>query len=253
MVVHYHLPDPPPGDVTLTFLDSNSRELRRFDSARDRLPVHAGINHFLWNRRLAGAPNVLARDLEPVNRNDGPMVVPGRYSVRLTIGQRSQTHSFDILPDPRIKTGAGDLEAQFEFLNAILAKLVTVNVTINDIDAMLAQVVNLEQRIKERTGSLTLHKATSKLHAELAAIRGALIDVNYSKAQLGACALHEKLNALFDTVDSGDFAPARQTREVFAVISSQLDTLLVGWRDARERLLPALNRIAANAKLPVIG
>lgn len=169
------------------------------------------------------------------------------------IGERSQTHSFDILPDPRIKTGAGDLEAQFKFLNAILAKLVTVNVTINDIDVMLEQVTNLEHRIKERARSATLHKASSGLRRELAAIRCALIDVNCSQAQLWACGLHEKLNALFDTVDSGDFAPARQTGEVFAVISSQLDTLLARWRKARERLLPALNRSAAKAKLPVIG
>jgi hypothetical protein len=191
--------------------------------------------------------------LEPLNRNDGPMVVPGRYSVRLTIGERSQTHSFDILPDPRIKTSAGDLEAQFSFLNAILTKLVTVNVTINDIDAMQEQVANLEHRIKERARSATLRKASSTLRRELAAIRGALIDVNYNQAQLWGSRLHEKLNALFDSVDSGDFAPARQTREVFAVVSGQLDILLARWRTARERLLPALNRIAAKAKLPVIG
>ncbi len=253
VVVHYHLPDPPPRDVTLTFLDGKGHELRRFDSARDRLPAKAGINRFLWNRRVAGAPNVLAKDLEPLNRNDGPMVVPGRYSVRLTIGERSQTHSFDILPDPRIKAGAGDLEAQFIFLNAILQRIVTVNVTINDIDAMLEQVANLEHRIKERARSAAVSKALSGLRRELAAMRGALIDVNYSKAQLWGSRLHEKLNALFDTVDSGDFAPARQTRDVFAVISSQLDTLLARWRKVRERRLPALNRTAAKAKLPVIG
>jgi len=237
----------------LTFLDGKGRELRRFDSARDLLPARAGINHFLWNRRLAGAPKVLAKDLEPLARNDGPMVVPGRYAVRLTVGERKQTHSFDILPDRRIRTGAGDLDGQLKFLNAILAKLVTVNVTINDIDAMLEQVANLEHRIKERARSATLSKASSALRRELAAIRSALIDVNYNQAQLWGSRLHEKLNALFDTVDSGDFAPARQTREVFAAISSQLDTLLAKWRKARERLLPALNRTAAKAKLPVIG
>ena len=125
--------------------------------------------------------------------------------------------------------------------------------TINDIDAMQEQVANLERRIKERARAATLRKASSALRRELAAIRGALIDVNCSQAQLWASGLHEKLNALFDTVDSGDFAPARQTHEVFAVVSGQLDTLLARWRTARERLLPALNRIAAKAKLPVIG
>jgi uncharacterized membrane protein YccC len=196
---------------------------------------------------------VLAKDLEPLNRNDGPMVVPGRYSVRLTVGERSQTHLFDILPDPRIKTSAGDLEAQFLFLKAILGKLVTVNATINAIDAMQEQMANLARRMEGRARSATLRRASSELRDELAAIRGALIDVNYSQAQLWGSKLHEKLNALFDTVDSGDFAPARQTREVFALVSAQLDTLLARWRKVCERLVPALNRTAAKAKLPVIG
>ena len=122
MVVHYWLPEPPPEDVTLTFLDAKGRELRGFSRARDRLPAKAGVNRFLWNRRLAGAPHVLARDLEPFPRSDGPMVVPGRYAVRLTAGGRSQTHPSTYLPDPRVKTSAGDLEEQFVFLNAILAR-----------------------------------------------------------------------------------------------------------------------------------
>ena len=71
------------------------------------MPADAGINRFLWNRRLPGAPNVLAADLEPVDRPDGPMVVPGRYAVRLTLGERSQTHAFDILPDPRMRNERG--------------------------------------------------------------------------------------------------------------------------------------------------
>ena len=196
---------------------------------------------------------MLGKDLEPLGRNDGPMVVPGRYSVRLTTGKRSQTQPFDILPDPRIRTSAADLETQFRFLNEIVAKLSTVNMTLNEIDAMLEQMSTLERRTSERARSATLNKASSALRQELVAVRCALIDVNCSQAQLWACGLHEKLFALFDTVDSGDFAPARQTREVFAMVSGQLDALLGRWRKAREHLLPALNRAAAKARLPVVG
>jgi hypothetical protein len=60
-----------------------------------------------------------------------------------------------------------------------------------------------------------------------------LIDVDYRGAQLWPSGLHEKLNALFDTVDSGDHAPARQAREVFAVLSGQLDRLLQRFRAVR--------------------
>src|SRR4029079_19026087 len=119
----------------------------------DKLQALAGINHFLWNRRLPGAPPVLGKDLEPLGRHDVPMVVPGRYAVRLTVGARSQTQSFDVLPDPRIRAGAGDLEAQFVFLSEILEKIVIVNTTINAIDVLREQVVHLERRIRDRARS----------------------------------------------------------------------------------------------------
>ena len=253
VVVHYHLPDPPPRDVTLTFLDAKGRELRSFGSVRDKLPARAGINHFLWNRRLPGAPAVVGKDLEPLGRNDGPMVVPGRYQVRLTADRRTQTQSFEVLPDPRIKAPAEDLEAQFVFLNEILARIVIVNTTINAIDVVREQVAQLERRIRDRPRSVMLQRAASELRHELGGIRGELIDVNCSEAQLWASRLHEKFNALFDTVDSGDFAPAQQAREVFVAVSGRLDKQLARWRRARERLLPALNRAAANAKLPIVG
>jgi hypothetical protein len=177
------------------------------------------------------------------------MVVPGRYSVRLTAGGRNLTQTFEILPDPRIKAGARELEAQFAFLKEILATLAAVNTTINDIDAMLAQLTTVDSR----TRTAALRKASRALRRELRAIRGRLIDVNYSQAQLWAAGLHEKLNALFDTVDSGDYAPAQQARDVLAAVSSQLESLLARWRKARERLVPALNRAAAKARIPVVG
>ena len=49
----------------------------------------------------------------------------------------------------------------------------------------------------------------------------------------------------------GDLERLRKSLEEF--FSGQLETLLVRWRKAREQLLPALNRTAAKAKLPVIG
>ena len=94
-----------------------------------------------------------------------------------------------------------------------------------------------------------LRKASRALGKELAAIRGALIDVNWSQAQLWANGLHEKLNGLFDAVDSADRPPARQAREVFAVLSAELERLLARWRKAHKELVPALNRAAAEAKL----
>jgi hypothetical protein len=218
VMIQYYLAAAPPGGVTLTILDATGRALRTFTSASDGVPARPGLNRLLWNRRLPGIPNVEAKDLEPWHRPDGPMVVPGRYAVRLEAGGHRQTQPFDLLPDPRVAAGARALAEQFAFLKEILGRLATVNRTINEIDAALAR------------------GAAPKRGAELRAIRGALIDVNYRGAQLWPSGLHEKLNALFDTVDSGDRAPSRQTREVFAVLSGQLDGLVRRWRAARGKV-----------------
>lgn len=244
VVVHYYLADRPAGGVTLTFLDGEERELRVVKNA----PAKPGLNRFLWNRRLPGVPNVAAKDLEPWNRPDGPMVPPGSYAVRLDAGGVSLTQSFEILPDPRVAAGADDLEEQFAFLKEILAQVEIVNVTINAIDAVRAQLALLDRRVKG-----PVKTAAAKTVAELDSIRGALIDVHYSGAQLWGSGLHEKFNALFDTVDSGDYAPSRQAREVFAALSGQLEKLKRRWDNARKERLPALNAALSKAKFPAVG
>jgi hypothetical protein len=249
VVVTYYLAKVPAGGTaTLAFLDEKERMLRAYE----KVPVRAGINRFIWNRRLPGVPNVTATDLEPVGRPNGPMVVPGRYLVRLTAGGESLTQSFEILPDPRIGASAADLKAQFVFLREILDKLGTVNGLVNEIDALLAQVRLLERRLTQlKAGAAGTHAA--RLRDELTAIRGVLIDVNYSQAQLWAAGLHEKLNALLDTVDSADFAPAQQSREVFAVVSGRVDEQQAALDRLRAKLIPALNASLAAAGIEAIG
>ena len=62
-----------------------------------------------------------------------------------------------------------------------------------------------------------------------------------SEAQLWPNGVHEKLNALFDAVDSADYAPPRQTRDVYAELSVQLDALTTGLDTLVRERLPGLN------------
>jgi hypothetical protein len=181
------------------------------------------------------------------------MVVPGRYAVRLAVGRHSQTHRFEILPDPRIAAGPRELAAQFALLHAIVSRLTAVNTTVNEIDAVREQMATLERRQVNGGWPAPLRKSSGEVRRELAALRGALIDTNYSQAQLWPSGLHEKFNALFDTVDSADRAPARQMYEVFEALSRQLEAQLARWRMAQRKLLPSLNRSIAAARLPLIG
>lgn len=246
--IYYYLAQPA-GKVSLALLDAKGRELRRFID----VPAATGLNRFVWNRRLPGTSTPLAKDLEPVPRADGPLVLPGRYAVRLTVDGRKETQAFEIEPDPRVTASRADLEEQIALLSGIIDKLETVNTTINAVDVLRDQLAALERRMGNGAAPAKLRRSANDLRSELESIRGALIDVHYSQAQLWPSALHEKLNALFDTVDSGDRRPARQMQEVFAHLSGMLDKILKRWRVAHQAAFPRLEAAAKAARLPAIS
>jgi hypothetical protein len=140
-VIDYNFASAPTGEVTLEVLDAKGAVVRRFSSAAagervvapaepsmrgpmwerigtPRLPAAAGHNRFTWDLSLAGPfdPSNPARS----GRN-GPTIVPGSYSVRLTSGGWSATKPLVIKPDPRIVADGVTIEVMQELLDHNLA------------------------------------------------------------------------------------------------------------------------------------
>ncbi len=248
-VIQYVLNAKPHGEVSLSILDDAGEEIRSFKSVDGSLAAKPGLNRFVWNLRLPGAPNVIDATLEHWDRPDGPMVLPGTYEVQLIVDGRSYSQAIQVEGDPRISTTRTDLQRQFEFLVEILGALSTTNEMLNEIHGLNNQL----QPWNDRAISEMLRELVSSTQEELKAIRGQLIDVNIWQSQLWPSGLHEKFNALFDSVDSADYAPPRQAREVFAKLRSELDHLEGQYEALLAGRLQALNRAIADAGLPTIG
>ncbi len=76
--------------------------------------AEAGMQRITWDLRYAGpwAPNA------PEGGPGGPMVPPGKYSVRLTAGGQAITRTFDVKSDPRVAGDGvtdGDIAEQVKF------------------------------------------------------------------------------------------------------------------------------------------
>src|SRR5947209_3554871 len=127
--VTYWLQQKLTGDVALTFLDSAGAVIRtysgkpdssaRVDSATyapsdSAVPGHAGTNRFAWNLRASDAKK--AKDIVvDEGMIEGPIVPPGRYSVKITVAGQSATQPFTVVNDPRVTTSPADLAAQYAF------------------------------------------------------------------------------------------------------------------------------------------
>ena len=258
VVVQYYLPEVPEGSVRLSFHAEGGELLRVFGCGEGEAgetglpPARPGMNRFCWNLRLPGVPRVEGEDLVPWHRDDGPMVLPGRYEARLSIGETMRAREFEVLPDPRHPAPPEALGEQFDLLIKIRDRLAETNGLISRIEAARTQTAGVLRRVDGAAEQAAIKEAADALGACLLEVETALIDVSMRQAQLHPSGLHEKLNALFDAVDSADAAPTRQTREVFALLGDRVDDVKNRCRGEVAEKIGDLQRLVADAGLHVV-
>ena len=156
-VLDYVLPPGASGPVVLEILDSEGGLVRRFTSDEVRVPPATekvyfadlwrgepslpasgpGHHRFVWDLRtpppptLRGRYSIAAVPGRPTAVTPrGAFVLPGRYKVRLTTGGVTVTRPLEVVMDPRVVVGEGELEALLDFqrqVEAALARAVTLS------------------------------------------------------------------------------------------------------------------------------
>ena len=218
IVFWYHLAADSQEAIALNFRKADGEFIRSYNSADGELSAASGISRFEWNMRYPGAVEVAGVD-GSWGRPDGPLVVPGGYVAELVVDGESVSQRFEVRADPRIETSMEDFERQFEMLLAIRDRLSQNNALINKLVRLRRQAGAWAARSDDEA----LKAAADEIAAAIEARLPELINVGFTESQLYASGLHEKFNALFDSVDSADYAPPQQAREVFALLSDELD------------------------------
>ncbi len=153
--IDYYFATAPRGEVTLEVRDAKGVVVRRFSSlaageqrvepsepsmrgpmweriGTPRLPAAAGHNRFIWDMTLAGPS-----DPNPVRSGrNGPAVLPGSYTLRLTAGATTLEKPLVIKPDPRMVQDGVTLAVMQEQLAHNLA----VRDLVSEMNALSADV-----------------------------------------------------------------------------------------------------------------
>ncbi len=219
IVFWYHLTEAAESAVAFNIRSLDGELIRRFSSDEwTDLSAEAGVNRFGWNLRYPGAVSVEGLD-GAWDRPDGPMIVPGEYLAELLVDGESSVQRFELRADPRVEATDEEYQAQLEMLLAIRDRLSQNNELINKLVILKAQV----EAWAGRSEAEDLRANAAAIAAEVDRLLPELINVGYTESQLYASGLHEKFNALIDSVDSADYAPPQQAREVFAQLGDELD------------------------------
>jgi photosystem II stability/assembly factor-like uncharacterized protein len=126
----------------------------RFRGGPTRLNATPGLHRFTWDLRYPGPWQSAQRPEGP----NGPAAVPGKYSVKLTVGSYTATQPLTIVEDPRnLKDNVTltDLREQFEHNLRVRELVSEVNRTVAKVRAEQSKASgDREVKLKELAGKL---------------------------------------------------------------------------------------------------
>jgi photosystem II stability/assembly factor-like uncharacterized protein len=123
-----------PGAVRVQ-VRANNRVIRTID-VRNAV---AGLNRVWWNLRYGAIAPV--KDFVPWQGGgfEGPLVLPGTYTVRVTASGHSVVGTVHVLEDPRSHASLGDLQEQLAFLLRIRRDVTRMTAAIERVQAVRAR------------------------------------------------------------------------------------------------------------------
>ena len=218
------------------------------------LPTEAGLNRFVWDLRYEGASRVPHSPLWAGN-TDGPIAVPGKYQVRLTVQGKQFTAPFEIVGDSRTKATQQDLEKQLELLLKIRDRLTQAHDTINQIRDIRAQITALNKRLAGLPQAKAVADAGKHLDNRLTEVEEVLVQTRAKSNQdvlNYPIRLNNYLAALAGVVASAQGVPTHASYDVYDMLSKQLDEQLDKWKQILNTDVPAYDDVVRKQNVPAI-
>jgi hypothetical protein len=97
--------------------------------------------------------------------NSAPWVMPGRYTVKLTVDGKSYTQPIVVKMDPRVKTPLIGLQQQFTLSKAMYDGALESSATLQQLRGLRAQVAQLKEKAGESPASKALAAFDEKAQA----------------------------------------------------------------------------------------
>jgi photosystem II stability/assembly factor-like uncharacterized protein len=292
-IIHYSLKKKAKDVVVLEILDDQGKRVRKLTSKEEKedekddegdegeygdekkekepLPTLPGLHRVVWDLRYEGAEEIKKAKLDGGDLKNGPLVLPGEYTLKLTVDGKTSETKLRVLPDPRTAPAAvkwvGDgpppvapaadkeLQEQTKLALQIRDDITRLVRTVEQLRAVKKQLVDRNELLKDDDKAGALVKTSKEFIAKIDALEEKLHNpkarVSYDiLAQKGGAKLYSQLAFLFEVVKDADGRPPQGLREVYAEQAKLLDEYQKEWKDLIGGDLAKLNEQAKKLDVP---
>lgn len=256
-IIDYFLGPGASGDLSIEIFDGTKRRAFAASSAlraSASAPNTPGTHRIVWDLRYP-LPDLIAGTAYNERSPRGVLAVPGTYTVKATMGGRTQTALLTVKNDPRSSATGLDMTAEFTLASTLMGMLGEVHSAVREIRDLRAQTDALHARLGSTPDAARAASAIDVFERQADEVLGVLFE---PKAKTGVdllnypMQLNVRIAYLEDEVDFGDGAPTSQFRQMTAEYRKALNTALAGWHWISGDDLAALNRVLAANGLPAV-
>ena len=232
------------GDLKIEILDQDGKLVDTIPGSK-----HRGLNRATWSMRLK-PPIVTPAATALFAATQGPRVLPGTYTVRMTKGDQVYTEQLQVVLDPRAKYNVEDRKAQFDLALKLDQMLGHMSWAASAIDGARRTAAADAAKLPEKDA---LRSKLQKLSTDLDDLRSKIVATKEGGAITGEERIRELLGTLYGSVNNYEGRPADYQVARADALSRELEDVIADFRKLTDKELPAINPSLKQKKLAVIA
>ncbi len=247
-IIDYYIHGKSTGEVTLAIMDSNGVMMRKYSSTdslykipdvniplywvrpQQILSTDSGSHRFLWDMHytplnLPPSYPISAMVGETAPAPNSPWVMPGNYSVRLTVNGKVYMQTLTVKMDPRVKTSFSGLEKQHDYSVLCYHDAQKIIEILQNANTWQAQLKGLPDKLNGKNPD-SLRNNIDTCYFKLGWIKHLLTD----GIPEGRASLNDQLKTCLGLLQTTDMEPTTQCIEQAISANDRFEKIWKSWR-----------------------
>ena len=232
------------GDLKIEIFDQDGKLVDTVAGSKRR-----GLNRAGWGMRVK-APAVAPAASALFEAAQGPRVLPGKYTVKLTKGDQTYTEALEVAMDPRAKYSLDERKAQFDLSMKVYKELEHMTYAVDAIEGVRDSAKARAAKLTEKDALL---KPLQQLSADCDDLRSKIVATKEGGMITGEERIREHLGQLYGAVTGYDGKPTDYQVARTESLRHELQDVIDDFQKLAQKSLPAINAGLKKKKMEMIS
>ena len=232
------------GDLKIEIFDQDGKLVDTVAGSK-----HRGLNRAGWTMRMK-PPAVAPAASALFEAAQGPRVLPGTYTVKLTKGDQTYTEKLEVAIDPRAKYSTDERKAQFDLAMKVYKELEHMTFGVEAIEGVRDAANARAAKLPEKD---PLRKQLQQLAADCDTLRSKIVATKEGGMITGEERIREHLGQLYGAINSYDGKPTDYQAARTESLGHELQDVIDDFQKQTQKSLPSINSGLKKKKLEPIS